>query len=83
MSLPEGWIETTLGDICTKPQYGWTTKAVSEGSFKLLRTTDITSGSIDWNSVPFCSENPTDDEKYLIQKHDILTQGPVLLALVF
>ena len=72
MSLPEGWIETTLGDICTKPQYGWTTKAVSEGSFKLLRTTDITSGSIDWNSVPFCSENPTDDEKYLIQKHDIL-----------
>ena len=25
--LPVGWTWTQLKDICTKPQYGWTTKA--------------------------------------------------------
>ena len=42
--LPEGWKWKTLGEICSKPQYGWTTKANPEnGTVKLLRTTDITS----------------------------------------
>jgi hypothetical protein len=25
--LPKGWVETTIEDICTSPQYGYTTKA--------------------------------------------------------
>ena len=30
--LPSSWAATTLGDVCHKPQYGWTTKAVDKPS---------------------------------------------------
>jgi type I restriction enzyme S subunit len=59
--------------VSEKPQYGWTTKATSEGGeLKLLRTTDITSGIIDWFTVPYCTEEPEDVEKYLVKSGDIL-----------
>ncbi len=71
--IPEGWEWSTLGDVSEKPQYGWTTKANHDtGKLKLLRTTDITSGSVDWSSVPFCTEEPEDIEKYLIESGDVL-----------
>ncbi len=73
MGMPEGWASTTLGEICTKPQYGWTTKASPrEGSIKLVRTTDITKGRIDWKTVPFCTEGPEDEEKYRLRSGDIV-----------
>jgi len=62
----------SLGHICGTGQYGWTTKAVSRGSVKYLRTTDITKGRIDWHSVPYCQETPSDLDKYRIQDDDIL-----------
>lgn len=72
-SLPEGWKWATLGDVSEKSQYGWTTKANHDaGRLKLLRTTDITSGSIDWSSVPCCTDEPEDVEKYLLESGDVL-----------
>lgn len=70
--LPTGWVWTTLGDVCSDSQYGWTTSASSEGSIQFLRTTDITSGVIDWGSVPFCLEAPPDIDKYLLSDGDIV-----------
>ena len=71
--LPEGWVISTLGEISTKPQYGWTTKANHEsGKVKLLRTTDITSGKIDWRTVPYCTKEPDDLKKYLLKAGDIV-----------
>ena len=70
--LPEGWAWTTLGEICSKPQYGWTTKGVGHGRIKLLRTTDIAKNSLDWRSVPFCSADPPEPEKYLLADGDIV-----------
>lgn len=71
--LPAGWEWLTLGDVSEKPQYGWTTKANHErGNLKLLRTTDITSGYVDWSTVPYCTEEPEEIEKYLIKSGDIL-----------
>lgn len=70
--LPPNWIVSSLGEICSQPQYGYTTKASDNGTLRLLRTTDITSGSICWESVPFCLENPTDEAKYLLQDGDIV-----------
>lgn len=70
--LPEGWEEQTLADTCHRPQYGWTTKAARSGEVKLLRTTDISSGQVDWNSVPYCEVAPDDIEKYRIKTNDIL-----------
>ncbi len=70
--LPGGWVWTRLGEVCFDPQYGWTTSASSEGELHLLRTTDITSGNIDWITVPFCREEPFDKKKYLLNDGDIV-----------
>jgi len=70
--LPEGWAWTTLGAIALEPQYGWTTSAVETGSLRLLRTTDITTGKVDWNSVPFCKDEPPNVAKYLLHEGDIV-----------
>ncbi len=70
--LPKGWVWTSLGEVTENPQYGWTTRAITEGELHLLRTTDITSGKIDWNSVPFCEEEPENIGKYLLEDGDIV-----------
>ncbi|MBW2610081.1 MAG: restriction endonuclease subunit S [Deltaproteobacteria bacterium] len=71
--LPKGWSLSTLGEVSTKPQYGWTTKANHEsGDVKLLRTTDITSGQINWATVPYCTKEPDDLTKYLLEPGDIV-----------
>jgi len=63
----------TLGQICERPQYGWTTSADFNGKgLKLLRTTDISSGSINWDTVPFCKQEPDEPRKYLLNRGDIL-----------
>jgi type I restriction enzyme S subunit len=61
-----------LSAIAGKPQYGWTTRAKPDGSVKLLRTTDITSGSVDWSTVPGCEAAPIEIEKYELRPGDIV-----------
>lgn len=71
--LPVGWEWKRLGEVCDKPQYGYTTSASKNKSGPLfVRTTDITNGTIDWNAVPYCDVPPQDNEKYLLQDGDIL-----------
>jgi type I restriction enzyme S subunit len=70
--LPRNWVLTKIEDVCINPQYGYTTKASKYGDLKLLRTTDITSGKIDWEKVPYCTKNPDDIEKYLLNDGDIV-----------
>jgi type I restriction enzyme S subunit len=73
LQVPDGWSWTTLGKICSKPQYGWTTKANhTSGNIRLLRTTDISSGYLDWTTVPYCQEEPKELEKYLLKPGDIV-----------
>jgi len=67
----EGWKEMTLGEISEKPQYGWTTSASEIGKVKLLRTTDITRGAIDWLSVPFCLEVPKNLDLLRVESGDL------------
>ena len=69
---PSCWVRVKLGHICTKPQYGYTTKSISSGDVKYLRTTDITKSFLDWSSVPFCENPPEDLEKYQVKNRDIV-----------
>ncbi len=72
-SSPEGWATARLEDICTSPQYGWTTSADrNRTDLKLLRTTDISTGIVDWSTVPGCAKEPNDSEKYLLEPGDIV-----------
>lgn len=71
-ALPDGWRWERLGDVCEPSQYGWTTKAASSGDLRFLRTTDISSGRVDWKTVPFCTEKPSDVDRYRVRAGDIL-----------
>ncbi len=72
IQLPENWIWTNIKAICHAPQYGWTTSASNSGKIQFLRTTDITSGKINWETVPFCKKIPEEPEKYLLKNNDIV-----------
>jgi type I restriction enzyme S subunit len=63
---------SSLDEICSQPQYGYTTKGSSSGKLKLLRATDITSGNICWENVPFCLDNPADEDKYLLNDGEVV-----------
>lgn len=71
-TLPKNWTISTLGEISLPSQYGFTAKAQLSGNIHYLRTTDITSGSIDWNNVPFCDVSNDDLEKFKLYDGDIL-----------
>ncbi len=72
--LPSGWEVATLGDICDKPQYGYTQSAQTEPvGPKFLRITDINKQPwIEWESVPHCEITPDDIKKYRLHHGDIL-----------
>lgn len=70
--LPEGWAQTELGTLCAEVQYGWTTSAKSGAGLKLLRTTDISNGRINWATVPSCQEEPPNIQKYALRPGDIV-----------
>ena len=70
-NLPKGWTITNMGMI-GNTQYGYTTSASDYGDVKLLRTTDITSDKINWETVPYCKNNPKQIDKYLLKNNDIV-----------
>lgn len=71
-TLPKSWRWAKLGQLCKKPQYGWTTKSVPTDGLPYLRITDISSGNVDWSSVPSCVNSPTNIEKFLLKDGDIV-----------
>lgn len=70
--VPSNWAMASLGEVCDKPEYGWTTSAAEDGNLKLLRTTDITKPVLDWSAVPFCKDNPPDPARFLLRQGDIV-----------
>lgn len=72
MSELEKWQRVRLGDITSKPQYGYTTKSDATGDVRYLRTTDLTSGKVNWETVPFCVDKPDDVKKYQLEDDDIV-----------
>ncbi len=71
--IPDGWVETTLGEVSTRKQYGYTESASTEEvGPKFLRITDIQNDFINWKSVPYCPISDSDLEKYKLQIGDIV-----------
>ncbi|MDR3327369.1 MAG: restriction endonuclease subunit S [Prevotellaceae bacterium] len=68
--VPESWDVVELGEVCEKPQYGFTDSASKEGNVKFLRITDITEFGVIWEDVPFC--NCPDYKKYELKNGDIV-----------
>ncbi len=72
--VPEGWEVKALGDLCQKPQYGFTASAqVKPVGPKFLRITDINKDSwVSWSRVPYCMATHEEFSKYQLSKGDIL-----------
>ena len=72
-NIPEGWVETALGDISTRKQYGYTESASNEKiGPKFLRITDIQNDFISWDKVPYCPISDEDFTKYKLQVGDVV-----------
>lgn len=67
------WKETTLADICESINYGYTASAsaIPLGP-KFLRITDIVSGHINWDNVPYCNIENDIKHKYCLNSGDIV-----------
>ena len=72
--IPEGWEVKALGEICEKPQYGYTASAQTEPvGPKFLRITDINKIPwIEWSNVPYCAASVQDRVKFRVQQGDVL-----------
>ena len=72
--VPKGWRVQRLGEVCEKPQYGFTASAKEETvGPKFLRITDINKLPwIEWSTVPYCEISPNDQKKYKLQIGDFL-----------
>jgi type I restriction enzyme S subunit len=67
------WAEVSLSDVCEKPQYGAIARGTSEPVGPLfVRQTDIVSGRIDWQTVPYCDLAVGEIPKYAIRTGDLL-----------
>ena len=72
--IPDGWEVKRLGDLCNKPEYGYTASAKNEPvGPKFLRITDINKKTwVEWESVPYCEITEEDFDKYRLHKGDVL-----------
>lgn len=67
------WELTTVNKLCDNPQYGYTESAQHDKvGPKFLRITDIQDGHVNWDTVPHCTCDASNLEKYRLQKGDIL-----------
>jgi len=67
------WELTTVNQLCDNPQYGYTESAQHDKvGPKFLRITDIQNGHVNWDTVPHCTCDASNLEKYRLQKGDIL-----------
>lgn len=67
------WNEIQLRDISSDISYGYTATASSEVvGPNFLRITDITSGRINWETVPYCKISEKDFKKYQLRVGDIV-----------
>lgn len=73
MSAQPKWEIKQLSTIADRIDYGHTASANAEPvGPKLLRITDIQSGRVEWNDVPYCLATTEDIRKYELMDGDIV-----------
>ena len=71
-TLPNGWCWVKLSEISSKIVYGVSESAKAEGSYKLLRITDIQDNKVNWSTVPLTDFPEDKVGNYLLNVGDIL-----------
>ena len=78
----EGWLETTLGEVCERFEYGTSTKSQKTGLIPVLRMGNIQNREIDWEKLVY-TDNKADIEKLSLKDGDVLfnrTNSPALVG---
>jgi type I restriction enzyme, S subunit len=71
--IPKEWEIVEIADVSRSVSYGYTASACNEPvGPKFLRITDIASGKINWNKVPFCRCSESEYEANHLKKDDIV-----------
>jgi type I restriction enzyme S subunit len=71
--MPEHWGVRKLGELCEKPQYGYTASAAADPiGPKFLRITDIQDGVVNWPTVPYCRCSGREAVRYQLRAGDML-----------
>ena len=70
--VPSSWVWTTVGEISQSILYGVSESAKSQGTYRLLRITDIQDNTVNWETVPFTDYENEKAEAYLLKDGDIL-----------
>ena len=64
--VPSSWVWTTVGEISQSILYGVSESAKSQGTYRLLRITDIQDNKVNWDTVPFTDYENEKAETYLL-----------------
>ncbi len=78
----EGWVETTLGEVCTRVEYGSSAKSKKRGKMPVLRMGNIQNGRFVWDRLVY-TDDPNEIEKYRLNNNDVLfnrTNSPELVG---
>ncbi|ACH65729.1 restriction modification system DNA specificity domain protein [Aliivibrio fischeri MJ11] len=67
----EGWKKTTLNELCTKFEYGTSSKSSQEGEVPVIRMGNIQDGRIVMDKLVY-SLNEEDNQKYRLNFNDVL-----------
>ena len=70
--VPSSWVWTTVGEISQSILYGVSESAKTQGTYRLLRITDIQDNKVNWDTVPFTDYENEKAEAYLLKDGDIL-----------
>jgi type I restriction enzyme, S subunit len=69
----EEWVECRLSDVCSSIDYGLTASATETPvGPRFLRITDVVSGSINWDTVPYVRTDKEGFDKHQIHDKDIV-----------
>ncbi|MGM0377471.1 MAG: restriction endonuclease subunit S, partial [Bacteroidota bacterium] len=80
--LPENWWWGKINDITLRAEYGTSNKSLDEGEIPVLRMGNMQNGKIDWSDLKY-SNDPKDNEEYLLKEEDVLfnrTNSPELVG---
>ncbi|MEI8247518.1 MAG: restriction endonuclease subunit S [Lentisphaerota bacterium] len=78
----KSWEVRALGEICSKVEYGSSTKSKPEGKLPVLRMGNIQNGRFNWDSLVY-SDDEEDNKQYLLKYNDVLfnrTNSPELVG---
>ncbi len=82
LNIPDNWIITCIGNLCSKTEYGSSEKSLDDGDVPVIRMGNMQNGQIDWVDLKY-SSNPEEIKQYSLKKGDVLfnrTNSPELVG---